>query len=509
MTMHSWINRWAKVSPEKPAIIFADQQYTYAELAQGIGRLAAVFQHDFGIRAGDRIAFLGNNSPRLIETLFACAQTEAILVPLNWRLAVPELLQILTDAEVALLIVGEDRLETAAAIAEQLENCRMAHAYRGDHLNSWPCLQELQNKGETAAVVSGDLSARPVLILYTSGTTGRPKGVVLTQAALACCVLNSQAMHDMTADDHILAVLPMFHAGGLCIQTLPALFSGASITLHREFDPEAVLASIASGLPTLTALVPAQITPMLAHPDWSATDMSQLRSVTTGSTFVPESCVDAWFDRGVIALQVYGATETCAVAIHQSCSNVAESIGSVGYAAVHCSIRIVGADGRELPRGQQGEFLIKGANVFTQYWHHPQATDKALIDGWFHTGDIGCQRDDGAYTISDRKADLIISGGENIYSAELEAILDLHSEIVEAAVVSQQDARWGEVPVAIVVTTADSRMNQDDVLALFRDRLARFKHPQRVILVDKLPRNAMGKIEKFELRKQIAGYQES
>jgi len=508
MNICTWIDRWAKATPEKAAIIFADQQYSYADLAQGVGRLAAVFQREFGIREGDRIAFLGNNSPRLVETLFACAQTGAILVPLNWRLAVPELLQILVDAGVTLLIVGEDQLEVASAIAAQLKNCRAAYADQGHHPGSWPCLQVLQNNSGVATVAGGDFSGNSVLILYTSGTTGRPKGVVLTQAALSCCVLNNQVMHDMTADDHILAVLPMFHAGGLCIQTLPALFTGATVTLHHEFEPGAVLAGIGSGLPTLTALVPAQIGPLLAHPDWSDTDMVHLRSVTTGSTFVPDSCIDAWVERGVAALQVYGTTETCAVAIHQTCANVESTRGSVGMAAAHCRIRVVDDEGLEVPPGGHGEILVKGLGVFAAYWRNPTATGEALINGWFHTGDIGFMRPDGSYVIADRKADLIISGGENIYPAELEAILNEHPEIVEAAVLGSADERWGEVPVAVVVLTDKSSMNQGDVQALFEGRLARFKHPHRVMLVDKLPRNVMGKIEKFELRKQLEKFQE-
>jgi len=511
MNISTWIDYHAGVTAtaDKPAIIFGARQHSYVELADSIGRLAAVFQYEFGINKGDRVAFLGNNSPRLIEALFACARIGAILVPLNWRLAVPELVQVLADAGASLLIVGEDQLEVAAALVEQCDNCQPVHAYQGLHSDSWPCLQTLRDQDGVVGIDSGDFSESPVLILYTSGTTGRPKGVVLTQATLACCVLNSQVMHDMTADDHILSVLPMFHAGGLCIQTLPALYVGATVTLHREYDPGAVLASITSGLPSLTALVPAQISPLLLHPDWSATDMSHLRSVTTGSTFVPDACRDAWTQRDVAAIQVYGATETCAVAIHQSCSNVVATTGSVGHAGVHCRIRIVATDGRDVPLGQRGEILVKGPSVFTQYWRNPQATEKALDDGWFHSGDIAYQRSDGAYVISDRKTDLIISGGENIYPAELEAILNNHPEIVEAAVVAQQDERWGEVPVAVIVTTENSRLNQSDVQALFHNRLARFKHPHRVKLVDKLPRNAMGKIEKYEIRKQIAKEQGS
>jgi len=194
----------------------------------------------------------------------------------------------------------------------------------------------------------------------------------------------------------------------------------------------------------------------------------------------------------------------CAVAIHQTCANADATAGSVGFAARHCQIRIVDTDGHDVMAAENGQILIKGPNVFKEYWYNSMATENALRKGWFHSGDIGYCRPDGAYVISDRKADLIISGGENIYPAELEAILDEHPEIAEAAVVGEPDERWGEVPVAVVVMKKDGHMDEEGVRALFKNRLARFKHPQRVMLVDELPRNAMGKVEKFELRKQIA-----
>ena len=512
MNLSRWIDYWAETAPDKPAIIFGDQQYSYSSLASAIAKLAAVFKHEFGITEGDRIAYLGNNSPRIIEALFACARTGAILVPLNWRLAVPELVKVLADAGASLLIVGEDQAGAAAAIFEQLDNCRPVHAYRDPKCNSprhpWPGLQALQDQSEVACTEIEDRSGQPVLILYTSGTTGRPKGAVLTQDALLCSAQNSVAMHDLTADDRILAVLPMFHAGGLNIQTLPALYAGAAVILHPGYDPGAVLASIASDLPSLTALVPAQINMLVAHSDWPTTDLKHLRCMTTGSTFVPDSCIEPWVERGVTPLQVYGATETCAVAIHQTRANVDLTAGSVGFAAKHCLIRIVDNDGHDVMAGEYGQILIKGPNVFKEYWHNSAATEKALRGGWLHSGDIGYCRPDGAFVVSDRKADLIISGGENIYPAELEAILIEHPEIGEAAVIGQPDERWGEVPVAFVVTNETSHMDADGVRALFKNRLARFKHPKRVMLVEVLPRNAMGKVEKFELRKQISQDQE-
>lgn len=511
MKLGDWIDHWAELTPGKAVITFSGKQQTYAELAAAINRLTVVFQRDFGIKKGDRIAWLGHNSPGIIEALFACARLGAILVPLNWRLAVPELVQILTDAEAGLLIAGEDHLQTAATIVHELEMCRPVREKdvlpEQQAAASWPCLQTLKNRvgdEQHAAVPTAvDFHEAPLLILYTSGTTGQPKGVVLTQDALAWSARNSVAMHGMTAEDHVLIVLPMFHAGGFNIQTLPALSVGASMTLFEVFDPGAVLEEIGSGRPSLAGLVPAQINAMLSHPDWEQTDLSHLRCVTTGSTFVPDSCIGAWNRRGVPAIQVYGATETCVVAIHQNCDNAEASRGSAGYAAEYCDIRIVDDSGTDVPSGVHGEILVRGPNVFGQYWRNPAATARALQDGWFHTGDIGYLRPDGACVISDRKADRIISGGENIYPAELEAILDEHPEIIESAVIGMAEERWGEVPVAFIVTSKGSQLDSGCVKALFENRLARFKHPRQVMLVDRLPRNAMGKVEKYALRKQL------
>ena len=511
MNLGSWIDRHVNIKGgvpgDKPAIIFGEQQYSYAGLADGIARLTTVLQNDFGIGTGDRVAFLGNNCPRIIEALFSCARTGAILVPLNWRLAVPELVEILADAEISLLIVGPDQQPAAVTIRAQLDGCAVAHAYQHppadlwpeSQPDTWPCLQDLMGQVEAEDNDCEDGDDNPVLILYTSGTTGRPKGVVLTQSALVCSARNSIAMHTMTADDHILMVLPLFHAGGFCVHTLPALWVGATVSLHQEFDPGVVLAAIGNGLPSLTGLVPAQISALVEHSDWAQTDVSHLRSVTTGSAVVPDACIEVWTERGVAAIQVYGTTETCALAIHQNCSNAATTKGSIGYAARHCRIRIVDDRGWVAPPGQHGEILVAGSNVLERYWRNRPATDQALRGGWFHTGDIGFQRPDGAYVIAGRKAELIISGGENIYPAELEAILLEHPEISEAAVVGQASRRWGEVPVAVVATTRTSNLDEVGVLALFKGRLARFKHPRKVKLVDKLPRNAMGKVEKHKL----------
>jgi len=509
MKLNFWIDHWASVSPDKTAISFIDRQTTYAVLADEIARLAIVLQQTFGVKQGDRIAWLGYNHPGLIETLFACARIGAILVPLNWRLAVSELAQVLQDSGADLLIAGEDQQSLAAQVTEKLAHCQPIHANQTHPAYDWPALQPLLSRVDSAPVETEDRSDEPVLILYTSGTTGKPKGVVLTQDTLFYSARNSVKMHAMTAADHILMVLPMFHAGGFNIHTLPALSVGASVRLHPLFEPGATLTEIDRGQVTLTGLVPAQIAAMVAHPAWAKTDVSHLRCVTTGSTHVPDSCIEAWRRRGVMALQVYGATETCAVAIHQSVSNAGNCYGSVGHPASHCEVRLIDDQGEPVAAGGHGEILIRGDCIFSGYWQQTERTGTALVDGWFCSGDIGYQRTDGSYVISGRKTDMIISGGENIYPAELESVLLAHSEITDAAVLAYPDEIWGEVAVAFVVRQPGSVMDTEAIMSLFTDSLARFKHPKQIIFLDRLPRNTVGKIEKNRLREQLASDEES
>ena len=291
----------------------------------------------------------------------------------------------------------------------------------------------------------------PLLLVYTSGTTGRPKGAVLRQEALLWNAVMSQHMHDLTAGDHVLTVLPLFHVGGLNIQTTPALHIGATVTLHARFSPEATLAAVAAERPSLLVLVPATIQALIEHPRWEATDLSSLRAVTTGSTQVPQALVDALTARGVPVLQVYGATETSPIAIYTRLGGDLSRSGSTGLPGLCCEARIVDESGCEVPHGTAGEVVVRGPNVFFEYWGNQAATSEALREGWYFSGDIGTRDAEGYFTIQDRKKNMIISGGENIYPAEIERVLCEHPAVAEAAVIGRADPRWQEVPVAYVV----------------------------------------------------------
>jgi fatty-acyl-CoA synthase len=481
------IERRATLSPADIAIVFEgtpiDGETLWRATLAMAGRL-----HGLGIAPGDRVAHLGVNNPAFLVLLFACARLGAILVPLNWRLAVPEHGYMLDDAGADLLIHDAAFAEHVAALAASRPSCRMLD------LDS---LAALPRDDATESVGGAD---SPVLIVYTSGTTGRPKGAVLTQGALIWNALNATLMHTLTAADHVLTTLPLFHVGGLNIQTLPVLLAGGRVTLHRRFDPAATLAAIAGDRPSLTVLVPAQMAALIAHPAWKTTDLSSLRMVATGSMIVPVLFIEAFHARGVPVVQVYGSTETAPIAIFLAREDHARRIGSCGRPGPHCVARIVGRDGADVAQGERGEILLRGPNLMREYWRNPAATEIAFAGGWFHTGDIGHQDEDGYFFVDERKNDLIISGGENIYPAELEAILAEEERIAEAVVVGRPDARWGEVPVAYVVLRPGAAITAEEIFARFAGRLARFKHPHAVVVTDALPKNALGKVLRYRLR---------
>ena len=339
--------------------------------------------------------------------------------------------------------------------------------------------------------------ARGLLLVYTSGTTGRPKGAVLSVGALLANAALSWHMHGMTVDDHVLTVLPLFHVGGMNIQTVPALLLGASVTLHARFDAGAVLGAVGRGRPTLTVLVPATMQAVAGHAGWGDADLSSLRAVTTGSTVVQPGVVAPFVARGVPVLQVYGSTETAPIAIYTPVGSACGA-SSTGWAGPGVSAMAVDEAGRA---AATGEIWVRGPQLFGGYWGNAAATAEAFRDGWYRTGDIGTQAADGSWVVHDRKKNMIVSGGENIYPAEIERVLHEMPEVAEAAVVGVADARWQEVPEAhVVLRPGAAVVSEAEVIAHVQGQLARFKAPRRVHFVQALPRNAMGKVLHSELR---------
>lgn len=453
--------------------------------ARGLARQASAMAAMLvgqGVGRGDRVAWLGANDASQLALLFACARIGAVQVPLNWRLAPDELRFILADSGAGLLFAAPgDAAMAALARRSMPDGCRP-----GDWAQA----------GEAGAATGA--GEDPLLLVYTSGTTGRPKGAVLTQAAVAANAENARAIFGLAAADRVLTVLPMFHVGGLNIQTVPALLQGAAVLLHPRFDPDAFFDSLGTFRPTLTLLVPTVMQALVAHPRWAAADLGSLRAIGAGSSDVPLALIEAFHARGVPVQQVYGATETGPIAIAQTREEALATPGSIGRAAPFCAARIQDAEGRALPPGAAGEIAIRGPNVMQGYWRAPEATAEALREGWFRTGDVGRIDADGRFWFTDRLKHLIISGGENVYPAEVERVLLTAPGVAEGAVCGRPDARWGEVPVAVVVP--GEGFDRAAVLRHFEGRLARFKHPRDVVAVAALPRTALGKVQVGALR---------
>ncbi len=498
MNLSRIIERHAQFAPAKTAIHFQERDIAYAELWHRIDAATHGLAARLGVRKGDRIAFLGYNHPEMVVMLFALARLGAMLVPLNFRLAPPEHRVILDHADVTAVMVEPDFFAHCAAIRSarpELRRVALSDAPQG-----WLDWRAIAAPGARPAEIAGE-DADPVLIVYTSGTTGAPKGAVHTQAALLWNMICSTHYHDLTAADHVLTVLPMFHVGGLCIQTLPALHAGATVTVEPRFDPGRWIDAVAQRRPTLSLLVPATMKALLAHPQWPKADLSPLRMLCTGSSIIPESMIQAFFERGVTMTQVYGSTETGPVSIYLRAEDARRKAGFAGKAGLHVEIRLVDGEGRDVPPGRVGEIWVRALNLMQGYWRDPD--NPSFRDGWFRSGDLAYQDEEGFYKVVGRSKDMIISGGENIYPAEIENILAECDDILEAAVVGVEDAKWGEAVVAAIVRRAGSALDEAAVMKLLEGRIARYKQPRRVAFLEALPKTALGKVQKPEVRKML------
>jgi fatty-acyl-CoA synthase len=477
------------MTPQRVALSCAGADTTWLRLANRVDRAAARLAGEWGVGAGDRVAYLGANSAEELILLFALARLGGVLVPLNTRLAVAEWRAILANCAARLLVtdaasatIGQVVCANTSVVlqaAEQLVANRSAHEAPDV---SWP--------GST-----------PVLLVYTSGSTGAPRGVLHTQDGLLWNASASIAAHDLSAADHVLSVLPLFHVGGLCIQTVPALVAGARVTLHGRFEARAWLAAVASARPSLSLLVPATLKAVIEHPAWQDTDLSSLRLLMTGSSIVPRGLLQAFHRRGIPVGQVYGSTETGPVSVVLRAERAIEKEGMAGWPALHSELRLTDAAGAPVPQGAVGEIRVRGRNLMSGYFG--EVPGASLAGGWFSSGDLGRLDADGCLEVVGRSRDLIISGGENIYPAEIENLLLEHEAIAEVAVVAMPDERWGETPVAAVVLRPGALADAGEILARLDGRLAAFKRPRRLCFVASLPKSALGKVLRADLARQL------
>jgi fatty-acyl-CoA synthase len=487
-------------SPDRAITVFEGERLTYAEMEARSAALAGGLQAR-GVERGDVVALLSHNCPELLEAIFAANRLGAIAMPVNWRLAAPEVRYLLEHSQ-AKAIVCDDAmagLADEALAGGDLALVRVATVPDGP--DGWTPLPDLRAEGSPPPLATAgpdDLHR----LMYTSGTTGRPKGVMITHGNLAWKNLAHMVEFGFTRDDLGLACGPLYHVGALDLTTTTLIAAGATTIIHRAFDAAAVVDELERSRVTTVWLAPAMVNAIMALPDVESRDLSSVRVIINGGEKMPIPLIEriqrtfpsAWF------ADAYGMTETVSGDTFLDRDSIIEKLGSVGRPCLHLQLDLWDDQGRPVGPGEPGEIVMRGPKVFKGYWRDPEATAEAFAGGWFHSGDIGVRDEDGYLWIVDRLKDMIVSGGENIASSEVERVLYEHDDVLEVAVVGRPDERWGEVPVAHVVLRPGAIATRDQLLEHCRANLAKFKVPKDVTFLEALPRNPSGKVLKRDLR---------
>jgi fatty-acyl-CoA synthase len=501
-----WIRQWAQVRPGKTAVIDNGIPCTYGELNGRINRLICLFL-SLGLKKGGRVAVLLYNSRPYLEIFFALSRLGAILVPLNWRLSVSELTFIVDDSGSRLLIFdtsfadnveklkastglevfiscGPSPTEEAAPlIAEAIDYESSLRA----HPATEPELPEQAGDGD------------PHIIMYTSGTTGVPKGAVLSHRKTFFNVLNSDMLFGLSTNDVAIVVRPLFHSGGLIIGSAPFLYKGGTVILKRRFTPTEILEMVERYRVTVLELPAAAYQFILNECRIQDYDLSSLKGCFTGGERVPVHLLRALAEKGLAVSQIYGLTEASTL-LWLPMDKAREKMGSVGRPVIHGDVKIINKHGKQVRPGESGEIIVRGPIVMNGYWNRPEETDRAIRDGWLHTGDLARVDEEGFAYIVDRKKDMFISGGENVYPAEVEKIMLGHPKVADVAVVGVDDEKWGEAGKAFVVPKAGVQIEAGEIFDFLKDRLAKYKIPTYVEFVAALPRTGSGKIRKYLLK---------
>lgn len=494
-----WITRRASRTPSRIALVDGRKgtEFTYADLDERSSILAGMLRAA-GVRRGDRAALLMGNSTTFLELLFAAAKLGAVTVPINFRLSAGEVAYIIDDCQASVLL-HDSRWEHLAR--EATAKVQISAPLLVD-------TSEIALRVDTSADATGFAGVEPAnpgdlaVIMYTSGTTGRPKGAMLTHGNLEWNAVNMiTAGKGLAGTDVTVTVAPLFHIGALGLFTLPLLYTGGTVIVEEQFEAPRVLRLLAQKGVTVQFMVPTMWADLAALPDFGSYDLSKLRWLLSGGAPCPLPLIEIYGDKGLPLSEGYGMTELSPAALILEEEFVSTKAGSVGRPFLHVEARIVDDFDHDVRQGDVGELILRGPNVCAGYWGLPKATAEAKRGGWFHSGDLAYQDEDGFITVVDRKHDMIISGGENVYPVEVEQILHKHPFISDAAVIGVPHERWGETVLAVVVPVAHANITEQEVIQFCRERIAGYKCPRRVESVVELPRNATGKVLKRELRK--------
>jgi len=499
---YDWIAHHGRRTPDKMAVVdlASERRFTYAEFDTRFSRLASHLRDHHTAARGDRVAVLALNTTDTLEVQFACGRLGAVFLPLNTRLTIPELEFIVSDAAPKVMIQDADLAETALAVAKSCKvEASMLLGRGGSYESAIAAARPLE---ASEPVTLDDIST----IMYTSGTTGQPKGAIITHGMTFWNCVNLGGPAFITPSSVLLTVLPLFHTGGLNCYTNPVLHAGGTAMIMRAFDPALALKLISDPAQGINVFfgVPSIYQFMAQHPDFEKSDFSRLIIGGVGGAPMPVPLLNVWEGRGVALQQGYGMTETSPAVLVLDREDAARKAGSAGKPVLHTEVRVVRPDGTDVAAGELGELWVTGPNITPGYWNRPDANQSSFTDGWLHTGDATRVDEDGFYYIVDRWKDMYISGGENVYPAEVENVLHQIGAIAEAAVIGIADAQWGEIGMAIIAIKPGQSVSEAEIHAHCAKNLARFKCPRLIRFVDALPRNATGKIHKPTLRKNFS-----
>ena len=491
--LYKYIEAHAKESPNNLAIIFEKQSLTYLELFNQINNLIEYITYTLKAKEGDRIVILSMNRIEYFLLFYACAKLGTILTPLNWRLTSKEITHILKDVGAKYLFIEVGFENITKHLFKNINKLQIIKIGKlSKILKSINSIKKYTPELPKKSISNNNL---PLLIIYTSGTTGKPKGAVLNQKAIYYNILNSIYMHEFSKTDHILTVIPLFHVGGLNIQSIPALHIGATLTIHKKFDIKNIFSALKKNIYTHTVFVPVILDSLLSQKLWHKDIFSSLKAITTGATIVSKELIKIYEKYNIPIIQVYGSTETAPIAICQKISVKRTPYGNTGKVAIHNTAKIFDKDHKEVRNNIVGEIGIKGKNLFSYYWKDPIKTKKAFSNNWFMTGDYGKKDKNDNFYIVGRKNNIIISGGENIYPSELEEVFNKEKYIIESAIIGVYDIKWEEVPVAFIKVKKQSLSDLSELKSALVIKLAKYKIPKKIFYLEEIPKNTLGKID--------------
>ncbi len=503
MDASNLLSKRAELTPDRVALreVATGQSYTFAQLNARVNRACHFLQHRLDVQKGDVVSLLAHNSVVTIDLLYAAMKIGAIFAPLNWRLVAEELVYIVQDCGSKVLICGPEFSQTLAEMLPQIDVPHLVSVEGADIADAWIYEEELAAADDVEPERPSLSPEDTACILYTSGTTGKPKGAMIPQRQIVWNAINTVISWGLTQDDISPIFTPMFHSGGLFVFLTPLFYVGGRIVLLRQFDAVETLRVVAAEKCTVLLGVPTIYQMWLNTPELAQTDFSHIRWFISGGAPCPVSLIEAWRQAtGKPFRQGYGLTEVGTNCFSMNNDDPEKKPGTVGKPIFHSEMKLVDEDGRPVSPNQTGELLIKGPHVTTGYWRKPEATAEALRDGWFHTGDMARQDEDGYFYIAGRFKDMIISGGENVYAAEVEAVFVTHEAVADAALIGQPDEKWGEVGVLVVLPVNGRTVSEADLLNHCQGKLARYKIPRRIIFTDALPYSPYGKVIKAQLK---------